>query len=402
MQNPFLFESEYLGYESQFEDSSEFFEDEFTDSEDEVRRRRRRRSSGGGTRRSPSRVRRSRSRTGSGRRRRPRYPSNYSSRLRHQDHYPPSSSSGGSSYSPPDEDDAPDFAPDSGVTRLLQSLLNRALDLKLPEDGEMSVETRSAIRSYMGREPLTTFAGHGRRDAQNEFYEFERDFELEDEISRESAEYGRWIQQSLNKILGLRLAVDGIVGTQTRSAIRSFQSQKGLTADGIVGPITEGALIRAGASPPPGSFASPTPYIPPSARPKGGSVPTGSPVAGGRVTSPFGLRVHPVTKVPGTFHYGIDLGGLPIGTRVNATAAGQVVFAAMNGNAGNNVKIDHGNGYLTSYMHLNSMSVSKGQTVSRGQKIGELGQTGGVTGPHLHYEVRVNGTAVDPAQFING
>lgn len=83
---------------------------------------------------------------------------------------------------------------------------------------------------------------------------FESDFaeEWEDEVNRASREYIRWLQSSLNRFLGLQLAVDGIVGTHTRSAIRSFQQQKGLTVDGIVGPITEAALIAAGASPPPG------------------------------------------------------------------------------------------------------------------------------------------------------
>jgi outer membrane protein OmpA-like peptidoglycan-associated protein len=92
------------------------------------------------------------------------------------------------------------------------------------------------------------------------------------EVNRSSADYVRWVQQSLNQMLGLRLAVDGIAGPQTRSAIRSFQQQRGLTADGIVGPLTEAALIAAGASPPPGS-SSPKPYAPgvpsPSPRPYG-------------------------------------------------------------------------------------------------------------------------------------
>jgi len=77
------------------------------------------------------------------------------------------------------------------------------------------------------------------------------------EVSRSSAEYTRWVQQSLNKILGLRLAIDGISGTQTRSAVRSFQQRAGLTVDGVVGPQTEGGLIKFGASPPPGSSGAP-------------------------------------------------------------------------------------------------------------------------------------------------
>ncbi len=79
------------------------------------------------------------------------------------------------------------------------------------------------------------------------------------EVSRKSPDYIRWVQRSLNQILGLRLTEDGIMGSQTRSAIRSFQQQKRLRVDGIVGPQTEAALIAAGASPPPGGVAVPTP-----------------------------------------------------------------------------------------------------------------------------------------------
>jgi hypothetical protein len=78
------------------------------------------------------------------------------------------------------------------------------------------------------------------------------------EVNRKSREYIRWVQSALNRIMGLRLAVDGIVGSQTRSAIRRFQQQRGLTVDGIVGSQTEAALIAAGASPPPGFTATGT------------------------------------------------------------------------------------------------------------------------------------------------
>lgn len=92
------------------------------------------------------------------------------------------------------------------------------------------------------------------------------ELEWEQEVNRSSAEYARWIQTSLNKIQRLRLAVDGIVGPKTRSAIRSFQKSRGLEVDGIVGPITEAALIAAGAAPPPGYTSpgtpAPTPSIP--------------------------------------------------------------------------------------------------------------------------------------------
>ncbi len=84
--------------------------------------------------------------------------------------------------------------------------------------------------------------------------------EEEAEVNRRSPEYARWIQRSLNRIMGLNLAVDGVIGPQTRSAIRGFQAQHGLVVDGVVGPITESAMIAAGADPPPGyPGATPTP-----------------------------------------------------------------------------------------------------------------------------------------------
>jgi len=86
------------------------------------------------------------------------------------------------------------------------------------------------------------------------------DFEWEGEVSRISPAYVRWVQQSLNRVLNLRLAEDGLMGTQTRSAVRSFQQRSGLQADGSVGPQTEKALVAAGAIPPPAAGAtSPTP-----------------------------------------------------------------------------------------------------------------------------------------------
>lgn len=82
-------------------------------------------------------------------------------------------------------------------------------------------------------------------------------------VDRRSPAYARWVQRSLNQILGLRLVEDGIIGPQTRSAVRTFQTQRGLTVDGIVGPRTEAALIAAGASSPPGGGATPPGSQPP-------------------------------------------------------------------------------------------------------------------------------------------
>jgi murein DD-endopeptidase MepM/ murein hydrolase activator NlpD len=98
-------------------------------------------------------------------------------------------------------------------------------------------------------------------------------------------------------------------------------------------------------------------------------------------------------------HTGIDFGA-PIGMRVKATAAGTVVEADRNGGYGNMVEIDHGGGIATRYAHLSAIMVKVGQKVERGTVIGLVGSTGRSTGPHLHYEVRRKGNAVNPARYL--
>lgn len=118
------------------------------------------------------------------------------------------------------------------------------------------------------------------------------------------------------------------------------------------------------------------------------------------VSSRFGLRVHPITGKTKN-HTGIDIASNQ-GTAVYASDGGTVTLAGWNGGYGNCIMIDHGNGYVTLYGHLSSISVSVGQTVSQGATIGAVGSTGNSTGPHLHFEVLKNGTRIDPEQFFSG
>lgn len=118
------------------------------------------------------------------------------------------------------------------------------------------------------------------------------------------------------------------------------------------------------------------------------------------VSSRFGLRVHPITGKTKN-HTGIDIASNQ-GTAVYASDGGSVTLAGWNGGYGNCIMIDHGNGYVTLYGHLSSISVSVGQTVSQGATIGAVGSTGNSTGPHLHFEVLKNGTRIDPEQFFSG
>jgi murein DD-endopeptidase MepM/ murein hydrolase activator NlpD len=112
----------------------------------------------------------------------------------------------------------------------------------------------------------------------------------------------------------------------------------------------------------------------------------------GPITSPFGMRW-------GTLHPGIDI-GVPTGTPIHAAAAGTVVYCGWEEGYGNLVVIDHHNGLATAYGHQSRVAVSCGQNVAQGDVIGYSGCTGFCTGPHVHFEVRVNGTPVDPLGYL--
>jgi murein DD-endopeptidase MepM/ murein hydrolase activator NlpD len=118
----------------------------------------------------------------------------------------------------------------------------------------------------------------------------------------------------------------------------------------------------------------------------------------GWVSSEFGMRVHPITKKK-KMHDGIDL-AVDEGVPVKAAADGKVIFAGDGGGYGNLVKIDHGNGIETRYAHASALKVNEGDFVRRGQVIALAGHTGVATGDHLHYEVRVNGSPVDPRKYL--
>lgn len=130
----------------------------------------------------------------------------------------------------------------------------------------------------------------------------------------------------------------------------------------------------------------------------GGEVPNFSRPVPGRITSGFGFRIHPVYGT-GRQHTGVDMrasSGVPIGS----AAAGTVIFAGVFGGYGNAVIVQHTGGYSSLYAHMSAINVSKGATVSAGTTVGLVGSTGVSTGAHLHFEIRLNGTAIDPAPFI--
>lgn len=128
------------------------------------------------------------------------------------------------------------------------------------------------------------------------------------------------------------------------------------------------------------------------------SVPSRMPVDGVRLTSGYGMRDHPILRQRSQ-HNGVDLAAAR-GTPVYATADGQIGRAQYFGSYGNYVQIEHGGAMQTRYAHLSSYTVNAGETVRKGDLIGYIGSTGRSTGPHLHYEVRVEGEPVDPIPYM--
>ena len=116
------------------------------------------------------------------------------------------------------------------------------------------------------------------------------------------------------------------------------------------------------------------------------------------ITSNYGYRIHPISGVK-KLHAGIDIGA-GYGAAVTASAGGTVIMSQYYGGYGNCIIIDHGGGVSTLYGHMSSLVAKKGQTVSAGQTIGKVGSTGNSTGNHLHFEVRVNGSTVNPRNYV--
>jgi len=147
-------------------------------------------------------------------------------------------------------------------------------------------------------------------------------------------------------------------------------------------------------------MATPPPMMPP-VTPTRGYVPGDGkhPKMGvdGVFTSGFGPRNDPINGDP-RMHKGVDLSA-PMGTPIHVVRPGKVTFAGPSGGHGNFIMVDHGNGICTHYAHCSKIDVQVGDTVSENDVIGAVGSTGHSTGPHLHYEVYVNGQAVDPMKY---
>ena len=129
------------------------------------------------------------------------------------------------------------------------------------------------------------------------------------------------------------------------------------------------------------------------------AIPTQNPVVTGVNGSPYGWRIDPFTG-KSAMHTGIDFQA-ETGTPIVAAAGGLVVTQEFHSAYGNMIEIEHGDGLISRYAHSSKVFVKKGDLIKRGQKIALIGSTGRATGPHLHYEVLVQGVPQDPRKFLN-
>jgi murein DD-endopeptidase MepM/ murein hydrolase activator NlpD len=207
-------------------------------------------------------------------------------------------------------------------------------------------------------------------------------------------------------------AVEGLESAVRRNAQRMSQAfaETGLDASRFAGPAASrsaaqgGPLVPVGAHPP-GSFeqrlSQAQTAISQAERMKRivNGLPLNRPMPEAfDTTSGFGTRSDPFTRGL-AMHTGVDFRA-PTGSPVRATAGGKVVEAGWMGGYGNMVEIDHGNGLTSRYAHLSSIMVSAGDHVAKGATVGRVGSTGRSTGPHLHYETRIDGDPADPMRFI--
>src|SRR3954452_1176575 len=241
-----------------------------------------------------------------------------------------------------------------------------------PVDGIVGVKTTAAVMRFQRRHGLTPDGVVGTK-TRRAFGRFAKHVLGSRTLARGNT---GWDVAELQFALAWHgfpnASIDAGFGAHTSRALRRFQRWAHLTPDGVAGPGTFRAL-----------------RAPPPRCPVGLSWPLQAPVAG--AFGPRGIGFPP----------GIDLPA-PTGTSVGAAAAGRVIYAGYNaGGYGRLVEIAHGGGVVSMYAHLSAFTVGVGESVARGTSVGRVGSTGEATGPHLHFEVRVRGAAVDPVPALS-
>jgi murein DD-endopeptidase MepM/ murein hydrolase activator NlpD len=183
----------------------------------------------------------------------------------------------------------------------------------------------------------------------------------------------------LNQALASKAASETATGARRADTLEAAAIGRTATLSRTPAPAAPAAPTQphAGAPPAPGQLV--TPVV-------------------GPLTSSFGPRIHPITR-RAQHHSGVDFGA-PSGTPIQSAAAGTVTFAGERGSYGNLVIVDHGGGVETRYAHQRDIAVRAGQRVEAGQLLGTVGSTGRSTGPHLHFEVRRDGQAVNPLPWL--
>ena len=269
------------------------------------------------------------------------------------------------------------------VTRT-EALRNQVGDLRdqLDASRRKAQAQRDVVASHHAR--LAT-----QRDAQSSAAEEARaaiaeDSELKDEALRRKEEFEAKADalQAESEAIAARLRTRAEAEAAARAqAARPAPAPAPAPAGG--GPAQGASPVRPSAGPP--------------APPRPGAR-LANPLPGAPITSGYGYRVHPIYGTV-RMHSGVDFAA-PAGTAIRAAGDGVVVSAGSQSGYGNVTVIDHGGGLATLYAHQSSIGVSSGQRVSQGQVIGRVGCTGACTGDHLHFEVRVNGTPVNPMGYI--
>ncbi len=248
-----------------------------------------------------------------------------------------------------------------------QEVLTREKDALVEKKAELTaMETRLEERREKSDTLLAELNAMGE---EFEMYMVEKEEEME-QLSSEIAaknkelEHEKWVQAS----------IEASIEESIQESIR--ESQEAEEKDDPVPPPTESS--GGSDTPPQGlKWIAPCRYI--------------------RISSPFGMRLHPIHNT-WMMHNGVDLAA-PKGRTVSATRAGVVITAEWSDAYGFYVVIDHGDGFQSLYAHMTHYVVSVGETVSQGEKIGEVGSTGYSTGPHLHFEIHYNGTPVNPCEY---